>query len=170
MQVKSYHLSLRSSLCLFLSGRFTKGFTGDEISEHQKCFFLTSRHDFQIFYYFQIEEDAYQDDLGFSLGTLGKSKTSRIRGPQIDSKTKARISKTLHVSICFLFHSKKPYLSYCKCSKISNTFLFLFVNKMLVIRAGIHKCIPEYQTGKILIRQLLQTLIWVCTVWTKSIN
>ena len=52
---------------------------------------------------FQIEEDAYQDDLGFSLGTLGKSKTSGIRGPQIDSKTKARISKTLHVSTCFLY-------------------------------------------------------------------
>lgn len=47
----------------------------------------------------EIEEDAYQDDLGFSLGTLGKSKTSRIRGPQIDSKTKARISKTLHQKI-----------------------------------------------------------------------
>ena len=26
-----------------------------------------------------------------------------------------------------------------KCSKISNSFLFLFSNKMLVIRAGIHK-------------------------------
>ena len=28
---------------------------------------------------------------------------------------------------------------YGKCSKISNTFLFLFSNKMLVFRAGIHK-------------------------------
>ena len=28
---------------------------------------------------------------------------------------------------------------YHKCSKISNTFLFLFSNKMLVFRAGIHK-------------------------------
>ena len=28
---------------------------------------------------------------------------------------------------------------YRKCSKISNTFLFLLLNKMLVIRAGIHK-------------------------------
>ena len=28
---------------------------------------------------------------------------------------------------------------YGKCSKISNTFLFLFLNKMLVIRPGIHK-------------------------------
>ena len=29
--------------------------------------------------------------------------------------------------------------NYGKCSKISNTFLFLFSNKMLVFRAGIHK-------------------------------
>ena len=28
---------------------------------------------------------------------------------------------------------------YGKCSKISNTFLFLFSNNMLVIRAGTHK-------------------------------
>ena len=28
-----------------------------------------------------------------------------------------------------------------KCSKISNTFLFLFSNKMLVIRAGSHKMV-----------------------------
>ena len=28
---------------------------------------------------------------------------------------------------------------YGKCSKISNTFLFLFSNKMLVFRAGIRK-------------------------------
>ena len=28
---------------------------------------------------------------------------------------------------------------YSNCSKILNTFLFLFSNKMLVIRAGIHK-------------------------------
>lgn len=47
----------------------------------------------------EIEEDAYQDDLGFSLGTIGKSKTRGLRGPQIDSKTKARISKTLHQKI-----------------------------------------------------------------------
>ena len=31
------------------------------------------------------------------------------------------------------------FLRYSKCSKISNTFLFLFSNKMLVFRAGIHK-------------------------------
>ena len=30
---------------------------------------------------------------------------------------------------------------YSKCSKISHTFLFLFSDKMLVIRAGIHKCL-----------------------------
>ena len=30
-------------------------------------------------------------------------------------------------------------LIYGKCSKISNTFLFLFSNKLLVVRAEIHK-------------------------------
>ena len=30
-------------------------------------------------------------------------------------------------------------MPYGKCSKISNTFLFLFLNKMIVTRAGIHK-------------------------------
>ena len=35
------------------------------------------------------------------------------------------------------FQIKK--IHYGKCSKISNTFLFLFSNKMLVFRAGIHK-------------------------------
>ena len=29
-------------------------------------------------------------------------------------------------------------MMYDKCSKFSNTFLFLFSNKMLVIRAGTH--------------------------------
>ena len=29
--------------------------------------------------------------------------------------------------------------TYSKCSKISNTFLFLYSNKRLVFRAGIHK-------------------------------
>ena len=36
---------------------------------------------------------------------------------------------------CKLYSS----LVYSKCSKISSTLLFLFLNKMLVIRAGIHK-------------------------------
>ena len=29
--------------------------------------------------------------------------------------------------------------NYPKCSKVSNTFHFLYTNKMLVIRTGIHK-------------------------------
>lgn len=55
-----------------------------------------------LFFYLQIEEDAYQEDLGFSLGTIGKSKTGRIRGPVVDSKTKARISKSLQVELTLL--------------------------------------------------------------------
>lgn len=43
----------------------------------------------------EIEEDAYQEDLSFSTGQMGKSGTGRIRAAQIDSKTKARISQKL---------------------------------------------------------------------------
>ena len=45
----------------------------------------------------EIEEDAYQDDLGFSLGQIGKSGTGRIRGPQVDNKTQVKLSKSLQV-------------------------------------------------------------------------
>lgn len=43
----------------------------------------------------EIEQDAYQDDLGFSLGQIGKSGTGRIRGPQVDNKTQVKLSKSL---------------------------------------------------------------------------
>ncbi|XP_048477054.1 U4/U6 small nuclear ribonucleoprotein Prp31 [Rhincodon typus] len=43
----------------------------------------------------EIEEDAYQEDLGFSLGTLGKSGSGRVRAAQANEVTKARISKSL---------------------------------------------------------------------------
>lgn len=42
-----------------------------------------------------IEDDAYQNDLGFTTGTIGKSGKGRIRAPQVDEKTKVRISKAL---------------------------------------------------------------------------
>jgi len=43
----------------------------------------------------EIEDDAYQEDLGYTRGNLGKGGTGRIRAAQIDEKTKVRISKTL---------------------------------------------------------------------------
>lgn len=46
-----------------------------------------------------IDEDAYQEDLGYSRGTIGKTGTGRIRLPQIDEKTKVRISKTLQKNL-----------------------------------------------------------------------
>ena len=49
-------------------------------------------------FYFQIEDEAYQSDLGFSMGNLGKKSTGKLRAPVADSKTKARVSKTLQVS------------------------------------------------------------------------
>ena len=49
--------------------------------------------------------------------------------------------------------------SYGKCSNISDTFLFLFFDKMLVIRAGIHKM--HVKRSDCFLRS---SLIWVCTV------
>ncbi|KAI1295673.1 U4/U6 small nuclear ribonucleoprotein Prp31 [Halotydeus destructor] len=46
-----------------------------------------------------IEDDAYQNDLGFTTGTIGKSGKGSIRAPQIDEKTKVRISKTLQKNL-----------------------------------------------------------------------
>lgn len=43
----------------------------------------------------EIEDDAYQEDLGFSLGQLGKSGSGRVRQAQVNDSTKARISKSL---------------------------------------------------------------------------
>lgn len=47
----------------------------------------------------EIEEDAYQDDLSFSTGQIGKAGTGRIRAAQVDSKTKARISQKLQKTV-----------------------------------------------------------------------
>ncbi len=52
-----------------------------------------------ILFYFKIEEDAYQDAIGFSTGLIGKSGSGKIRAAQVDSKTKAKISQKLQV--CF---------------------------------------------------------------------
>ncbi|KAI5701123.1 U4/U6 small nuclear ribonucleoprotein Prp31 [Diaphorina citri] len=46
-----------------------------------------------------IEDDAYQEDLGYSRGTIGKTGAGRIRTPQVDEKTKVRISKTLQKNL-----------------------------------------------------------------------
>ena len=46
----------------------------------------------------QIEQDAYQEDLGFSSGQLGKGGVAGpIRGPTVDKKTQVSISKRLQV-------------------------------------------------------------------------
>lgn len=47
----------------------------------------------------EIEEDAYQDDLSFSTGQIGKAGSGRVRAAQVDSKTKARISQKLQKTI-----------------------------------------------------------------------
>ena len=50
------------------------------------------------------------------------------------TNTKGSCSKCLLGKMCIC----DKYM-YGKCHKISNTFLFLFSNKLLVFRAGIHK-------------------------------
>ncbi|XP_065898925.1 U4/U6 small nuclear ribonucleoprotein Prp31-like [Dysidea avara] len=43
----------------------------------------------------EIEQDAYQDDLGFSTGWIGKSSSGKVRGPAASDKTQVSISKRL---------------------------------------------------------------------------
>lgn len=50
-------------------------------------------------HFFQIDEDAYQEDLGYSRGTIGKAGTGRIRLPQMDEKTK--VSESIRTSLIF---------------------------------------------------------------------
>lgn len=47
----------------------------------------------------EIEQDAYQEDLNFSSGQIGKDGSGRVRAAQVDSKTKARISQKLQKTI-----------------------------------------------------------------------
>lgn len=48
----------------------------------------------------EIEEDAYQEDLGYTRGAVGRTGAAgRIRLPQVDEKTKVRISKTLQKNL-----------------------------------------------------------------------
>lgn len=53
----------------------------------------------------QIEEDAYQEDLGVSYGNIGKSGSGRIRTAQVDSKTQVRITQKIQVSRFHLLSS-----------------------------------------------------------------
>jgi U4/U6 small nuclear ribonucleoprotein PRP31 len=54
-------------------------------------------------FYFKIEEDAYQDAIGFSTGLIGKSGSGKVRAAQVDSKTKAKVS-SLFIFFFFLDH------------------------------------------------------------------
>ncbi|XP_076058438.1 pre-mRNA processing factor 31 [Oratosquilla oratoria] len=47
----------------------------------------------------EIEEDAYQDDLGYTRGQLGKGGAGKIRKVTVDEKTRVRLSKTLQKEV-----------------------------------------------------------------------
>ena len=60
----------------------------------------------------EIEQDAYQADLGFTTGQLGKGGvTGPVRGPTVDKKTEVSISKRLHVSISITVGNDTFYLT-----------------------------------------------------------
>ena len=87
-----------------------------------------------------------------------------LRNKNFNFPLRTLIWRPVQYGICICKRLHKPLgacdfvichiYSYSKCSKISNTFLFLFSNKMLEFRAGIHKMLSEKQTGKTLIRLL----------------
>lgn len=75
---------------------------GKRVRRMKQKFFLTElRKQASRMSFGQIEQDAYQDDLGFSLGSLGKGGVSGpVRGPvAADKKTQISISKRLQRQI-----------------------------------------------------------------------
>lgn len=76
------------------SGRKRRG--GKRVRKMKERFAITElRKQQNRLSFAQIEDDAYQEDLGYTRGNIGKAGAGRIRGPQVDEKTKVRISKTL---------------------------------------------------------------------------
>ncbi|XP_065846428.1 U4/U6 small nuclear ribonucleoprotein Prp31-like [Oscarella lobularis] len=47
----------------------------------------------------EVEDDPYQSEMGFSVGNVGKSGTGKVRGPPVDAKTQATVSKRLQRKI-----------------------------------------------------------------------
>ena len=68
---------------------------------------------------------------------MKKELTQRNRITALGSKEEGGVEALL--VYCLNLHHRLGCCSYGNCSKISNTFLYLFSIKMLVFRAGIHK-------------------------------
>ena len=76
-------------------------------------------------------------------------------------------------AICVLIPAnRRIHLPVCtctvhgKCSKISNTFLILFFNKMLVVRAGVHKILDRIANRE----SPGQTCVWVvCSIFDRQV-
>ena len=74
----------------------------------------------------QIEDDAYQEDLGFTTGQLGRGGVAGpVRGPAVDKKTQVSISKRLQVkqnliysSYCVLCDIKFPAEADTTCTSV----------------------------------------------------
>uniref|UniRef100_A0A8D8RVK1 U4/U6 small nuclear ribonucleoprotein Prp31 n=1 Tax=Cacopsylla melanoneura TaxID=428564 RepID=A0A8D8RVK1_9HEMI len=80
------------------SGRKRRG--GKRVRKMKEKFAITElRKQQNRLSFADIEDDAYQEDLGYTRGTIGKTGAGRIRTPQVDEKTKVRISKTLQKNL-----------------------------------------------------------------------
>jgi hypothetical protein len=51
-----------------------------------------------------MEEDCYQDEIGFSYGMIKQSGSGQLRFAQPDPKSKAKISQKLQVCFSSSFH------------------------------------------------------------------
>lgn len=102
------------------------------------------RNDNFLFFFFQIEEDAYQEDLGFSAGLIGKSGSGKVRAAQVDSKTKARISQKLQVRFSSLLILSKSTFDFLrklynnKTTHMEEQQQFTIENKSVVLHRVWH--------------------------------
>jgi hypothetical protein len=103
--------------------------------------------DFHFFIeiYFKIEEDAYQDAIGYSTGLIGKSGSGKVRAAQVDSKTKAKISQKLQVCF-FLFLLFNNHLFFFR--KLYNVkIIHLVVQQQFIIE---NKLVEQHQVSLLL--------------------
>ena len=129
----SYHLSSRPLFCLFFSGclRQVLLYAGFERKTFEILHYIIS-----VFLTGLLESNADENSPNPSPSVT--SKTARPSLAKIILSQDSDVAKQLALSHV-LTALQITYARYRKCSKILNTFLFLFSNKMLIFRARIHK-------------------------------
>ncbi|TRZ24659.1 hypothetical protein HGM15179_002361 [Zosterops borbonicus] len=76
----------------------------------------------------EIEEDAYHEDLGFSLGHLGKASSGHMHQTWVNEVTKAHIRKTLRKTLkkqSVVYRGKSMIQDHCSGMASSMAFSHL---------------------------------------------